>query len=45
MLADIATVIDIAGIEIADYDESIKNGMLTIIGKEIDDAYIESLKH
>lgn len=44
VLADIATVIDIAGIEIADYDESIKNGMLTIIGKEIDDAYIESLK-
>ncbi len=44
VLADIASVKDIAGIEIADYDESIDNGMLKIIGKEIDDAYINSLK-
>jgi len=44
VLADIAAVKDIAGIEIADYDESIKNGMLKIVGKEIDDAYISSMK-
>lgn len=44
VLADIASVKDIAGIEIADYEESIANGMLKIIGKEIDDVYIESIK-
>ena len=44
VLADIASVKNIAGIEIADYDESIQNGLLTIIGKEVDDAYLNSLK-
>ena len=44
VLADIASVTDIAGINIADYDESIKNGMLKIIGTELHDAYIKALK-
>lgn len=44
VLADIASVTDIAGIRTADYDESLKNGMLTFVGKDIDDAYIESIK-
>ncbi len=35
---------DITKIEVADIDESIKTGLLEMIGKEVDDAYIESLK-
>lgn len=35
---------DITKIKVADIDESLKSGLLEMIGKEVDDVYIESLK-
>ncbi len=41
---DVITKTDVfAGIKIADYEQAVKNGMIEIIGKEIDDAFIDEV--
>ena len=44
VLADIASVKNIAGIQIASFEESIKNGMLMILDDTVENAYMEAAK-
>ncbi len=44
ILAEVAKVTEFSMIKTMDYDEAVSKGLLTVIGSDIDDAYMEELK-